>query len=343
VCSVSGNVVTPIAAGTCTITASQPGDSTWGPAIPVDRSFTVLVAQRTQTINAASPLSYSLSVGTIQINATATSGLPVTLTSTTPSLCVVNGNLLNLIAVGSCTITATQPGNALFLPADPITIRVTITPALLVPVITQILNGAAYTNRIAPDTYVAIFGQSFGSGPRLNIRDAANNVTIVTPTYASETQINFVWPAKFPVGPATINVATSVGSALATVIVSNVAPALFSASSTGSGPAAAQVLTIRPGQNPITTLVNDGPIALPSGADVYLILYGTGIRNRTGAVIARMGDFTAEVLYAGAQSTYPGLDQVNLKIPASLAGKGTIDIQLIVDGVITNTVTARFQ
>jgi uncharacterized protein (TIGR03437 family) len=177
----------------------------------------------------------------------------------------------------------------------------------------------------------------------VTIRDNANNTTIVTPSYASDTQINFVWPAKFPAGPATINVATSVGSTLATVTVAATAPALFSANSTGSGLAAAQVLTVRPGQDPVTTLVTDGPISLPSGSDVYLILYGTGIRNRTGAVIARTGDFTAEVLYAGAQGTFPGLDQVNLKVPAALAGKGTVDIQLIVDGAITNTVTAAFR
>jgi uncharacterized protein (TIGR03437 family) len=56
-----------------------------------------------------------------------------------------------------------------------------------------------------------------------------------------------------------------------------------------------------------------------------------------------MGDYTGDVLYAGAQSTFPGLDQVNVKVPVGLAGKGRVDIQLVVDGVITNTVTALFQ
>ncbi len=344
VCTVSGNTVTPIAAGVCTVTASQSGDSTWGPAIPVDRSFTVSVNQRAQTINTATPLSYALSAGTVQLTATATSGLPVTLTSVTPSTCSLTANLLHLLAVGQCTVVATQTGNALFLPANSVVISVTITPAPLVPVITSIVNAASYVpGRIAPDTYVAIFGQNFGSGPRVTIRDNANNATIVIPSYASDTQINFVWPSKFPVGPATINVGSSVGSTIASVTVSAVGPALFSADSTGSGLAAAQVLTIRPGQDPVTTLVTGGPISIPSGVDVYLILYGTGIRNHVNAVIARTGDFTAQVLYAGAQGTFPGLDQVNLKLPASLAGKGSVDIQLIVDGVITNTVTATFQ
>lgn len=344
VCTVSGATVTPVTGGACTIRASQAGNASYGPAGTIDRTFNISATQGAQIITGATPLTYSLSAGSVQITATASSGLPVTLTSTTTDICTVTANQLQLLAVGQCSITATQPGNASFLPAEPLIIRVTITPGLAMPAIHSVLNGASYADgRVAPNSYVSVFGENFGSSPRVTVRDNQNNMAVVTPSYASATQINFVWPASLPAGPATVNVASSVGSAVSTLIVAAVAPALFSADSTGSGLAAAQVLTVRPAQEPVYTLLAAGPVAIPANGDVYLILYGTGIRNRSGAVIARVGDYTAEVVYAGAQSEFPGLDQVNLKLPVSLAGKGTVDIQLLVDGILTNTVTARFQ
>jgi uncharacterized protein (TIGR03437 family) len=57
---------------------------------------------------------------------------------------------------------------------------------------------------------------------------------------------------------------------------------------------------------------------------VYLILYGTGIG--TAAVTATIGGQIANVVYSGPQGTYPGLDQVNLLIPPSLAGKGQVNV-----------------
>jgi hypothetical protein len=41
VCTVSGSSITLVATGPCSITASQSGNSTYGPATPVVQSFTV--------------------------------------------------------------------------------------------------------------------------------------------------------------------------------------------------------------------------------------------------------------------------------------------------------------
>jgi uncharacterized protein (TIGR03437 family) len=60
-------------------------------------------------------------------------------------------------------------------------------------------------------------------------------------------------------------------------------------------------------------------------------------------VFAQIGGQPAEVLYAGGQAAYAGLDQVNLRVPRSLAGKGEAPIVLTVDGVAANTVTVMFQ
>jgi hypothetical protein len=54
------------------------------------------------------------------VSATASSGLPVSFASLTPTICTVNGNTVTLITTGTCTIQAAQPGNANFNPAPPV-------------------------------------------------------------------------------------------------------------------------------------------------------------------------------------------------------------------------------
>jgi uncharacterized protein (TIGR03437 family) len=41
------------------------------------------------------------------------------------------------------------------------------------------------------------------------------------------------------------------------------------------------------------------------------------------------------------QTQYPGLDQINLYVPRSLAGAGEVPVVLTVDGVTANVVTVN--
>ncbi len=49
-------------------------------------------------------------IETVALNATASSGGPVTYTSNTPSVCTVSGRTLSLLKAGECSVTATQAG-----------------------------------------------------------------------------------------------------------------------------------------------------------------------------------------------------------------------------------------
>ena len=118
VCTVSGSTVTLLTGGTCTITASQTGDSTYDPATPVSRSFEVTLAA--QTINFPQPPETTVEAGTVALQATASSGLAVSYTSNSTSVCTVAGNTVSLLAAGDCTITAQQPGNATYAAASPV-------------------------------------------------------------------------------------------------------------------------------------------------------------------------------------------------------------------------------
>jgi uncharacterized protein (TIGR03437 family) len=56
-----------------------------------------------------------------------------------------------------------------------------------------------------------------------------------------------------------------------------------------------------------------------------------------------IGGTPAAVAYAGAQPTYEGLDQINVVIPASMAGKGLVSVQVIVDGFASNSLQVEFE
>ena len=56
----------------------------------------------------------------LTVSATASSGLSVTFTTSTPSVCTaggLNGATITLIGAGTCTVKADQPGNAIHNPA----------------------------------------------------------------------------------------------------------------------------------------------------------------------------------------------------------------------------------
>ena len=117
VCSVAGTTVTVVAAGTCSIVASQAGNATYAPAATVSQSFVVTGHPQTVTFG---PLS-DVSLGTLAftVNASASTGLPITFSSSTTPVCTVTpGGTVAIVALGMCSITATQAGNATYAMAS---------------------------------------------------------------------------------------------------------------------------------------------------------------------------------------------------------------------------------
>ena len=76
-----------------------------------------------------------------------------------------------------------------------------------------------------------------------------------------------------------------------------------------------------------------------------MLLYGTGFRHHSGLnnIKVTINGADAEVLFAGAQGGFVGLDQCNVRLMPSLAGSGEISIALTVDGKTSNTVKARIK
>src|SRR5439155_978029 len=107
VCTVLGATVTVVSAGACTVQATQPGDSNYAAAPPVNQSFQVTPGSQTITFG---PLPNKvLGASSFTVSATTSSGLPVSFNSQTPSVCTISSATVTLVALGTCTVQATQP------------------------------------------------------------------------------------------------------------------------------------------------------------------------------------------------------------------------------------------
>ena len=81
VCEVTGVNVTLVAAGTCSITASQPGNAGYSAAPPATETFTVITGSQSQIITFGALPNVPLIAFSVTLSATSTSGLTVTLAS----------------------------------------------------------------------------------------------------------------------------------------------------------------------------------------------------------------------------------------------------------------------
>jgi hypothetical protein len=116
-CSVDRATVHILGAGSCSLTAHQPGDSNFTAARIVDQDFTIARADQTISFGEfPNPFSFP---GLLPLTARASSGLPVTFAAW--GSCVVVNASLQIASPGTCTVTAQQPGNANFNPAPPVT------------------------------------------------------------------------------------------------------------------------------------------------------------------------------------------------------------------------------
>jgi uncharacterized protein (TIGR03437 family) len=182
-------------------------------------------------------------------------------------------------------------------------------------------------------------------GLRVSITDRAGGVSDAPLYFVSAGQINYVVPASVAEGEASVRVLRGESViARGTLQVASVAPALFAANSDGRDTAAALVQqSTRLGAGGVFSPVRFDtaqqrfvPVPIDLGTDsdqTFLLLFGTGIRSRPeGSVSATIGGTAVEVLYAGPQGEFAGMDQVNLRLPRDLAGRGELDVILTVDG-----------
>lgn len=234
------------------------------------------------------------------------------------------------------------------------------------------VSSASYDTSLAPASIAATFGTGLANGeyaaPSLplptnlggttvTVRDSQGVERLAPLFYAGPLQINFQVPPLTAPGyaAAIVKINDTVVSSGA-LKVAAFAPGIFTAAASGSGVAAGRVQRVRNGNSTYEEMVERDPadsskwrsiaidLAPPTDA-VFLLLFGTGLRGRSEPLNASVsiGGMVLPVDFVGAQPEFVGLDQVNIRLPQSLQGKGEVDVILTVDGVTMNTVRARFK
>jgi hypothetical protein len=144
---VSSSVMTAVApAGTGTVDITVSDSAGTSATTPSDL-FTYQ-SPKSQIITFG-PIAAQTSGISISLVATTTSGLAVTFTSITPSVCTATGAVANLLANGTCTIQASQAGNASYLAATPVLQSFGVSapaPAVSLTVSSQQVTYPSWTN-----------------------------------------------------------------------------------------------------------------------------------------------------------------------------------------------------
>ncbi len=220
-------------------------------------------------------------------------------------------------------------------------------------------------NALATESIIAAFGDELAksvevaatqplptalAGTSVSLRDSAGVERLAPLFFVSPGQINFQVPAGAAPGRAEVSVIRD-GETVATgsPMIEAVSPGLFSADSTGRGPALGLALRVKADGSqqfePIARYDDEQkrfvatPIDLGAANDkVFLILFASGARHRNSldGVSVRIGGENSAALYAGPQGTFVGLDQINVLLPRSLAGRGEVDLSVLVDGQEAN-------
>jgi hypothetical protein len=113
VATITGATVHIVGAGSTVITASQPETADYNAALPVSQTLVVTSdALEDQTITFDALIDQTYGNAPFTLNATASSALEVTYTSSNPAIASVSGNMVTIHDVGTVNITASQSGDS---------------------------------------------------------------------------------------------------------------------------------------------------------------------------------------------------------------------------------------
>jgi len=190
----------------------------------------------------------------------------------------------------------------------------------------------------------------FDLGATLKVIGLTLKVTanITLPAGTLTTVRNHAFPAV-AVTPTSATVTYSDGTNSTTLGITGT---LYGAAASNSVTSSAKVylhgngvraITAHPDGTQSERSVSNAPVNLGSTADVVALrFYATGVSTASDVRVQIAGQ-DVPVLYAGASGNYPGLDELGVEIPRSLAGAGKVDVVLLVDGQSSDPVQVAIQ
>jgi uncharacterized protein (TIGR03437 family) len=244
---------------------------------------------------------------------------------------------------------------------------------LLVGAAAATVNAASFTGTtVSRESIAAIFGTELATstaiggtvplpttlaGTTVRVIDSAGADRLAPLFFVSPGQINFLVPAGTANGEATVVVRNSNGRvSVDRLNVVSVAPGIFTANTSGSGIAAAQILRVKANGTqifePVARFDQQAMAFVPVPIDfgdptdtLFLVLYGTGFKFSGGFSVTMVvvGGTSLNVTYAGEAVGFVGLDQINAALPRSLAGRGEVDVIVNIQGQVANTFKLAFR
>ncbi len=152
------------------------------------------------------------------------------------------------------------------------------------------------------------------------------NGTAAMMQYAAPGQMNFVVPQNMGSGTATVAINNGAQMLNATMMIGPAGPGVFSLNGMGTGNGAMlHGATWQMG--PFSTTTN--------GQATPISLFMTGLDGSQKPVVMVAGT-GVEVTYYGNAPGYPGLQQINIVIPAGMAGVGRVPVTVSSNGQTSN-------
>lgn len=191
------------------------------------------------------------------------------------------------------------------------------------------VNGASFRveHGLAPGSFASVFGVFPDSVDGVVVNGQAGRVV-----GTSTAQVNFVMPTGLTPGPATISVrakSTEVASGQATITTAG--PGIFVAAASD----AAQPGAVLNQDSTLSSKAN--PAA--GGTVVQIFATGYGPLDSAGQAAAHVyfDTLPADVLFSGPIAQFPGLWQINARVPSGVAGQ--VPVFVVAGNLASNAVT----
>ena len=283
--TINGNTVTLTGSGTVVLAADQSGNSNYQAASQVTTSFSVTAGS--QSISFGSIPSHTYGDAPFTLNGTASSGLPVSYNSTSGNISI-SSNSVTILGAGSATITASQPGNANWGAATPVSQVLMVTKA----------TGAITLGNLS---------QSYDG--------TAKSVSVTTTPSSLNVALTYNGSASAPTNAgsytavATINNANYSGSVTNTMVIGKGTGAitLGNLSQSYDGTAKSASVTTTPSSLNVALTYN-GSASAPTNAGSYTVVGTINDPNYSGSVTNTMviGKGTGGITLGNLSQSYDG-------------------------------------
>jgi len=263
------------------------------------------------------------------------------------------------------------------LPGGPLTVVPSVSGPPGAPLISSVANATGYQTKITPGSVFVVFGSNLGpssisiasttnypsslAGTSVTLTPSGGGAIITARIYYSlNIQVAGLLPSTIPVGTYEVRVTyNGVTSAPMNVAVVTRSFGIATADSSGSGPAQATNGAVNGGISLVrytSGSVSFGGLTWvlgPAHGGDILVLWGTGggadLANDTGGSSGDQkaaGNFLVLVggqqvipEYAGTSSGYPGLWQVNFRLPLNITPNCSTPVQVSSAGELSNQAT----